>query len=49
MLALLFKILKQLFLKVFKSGHALHLLVRAMNKVATWKVPLTKEISAGSG
>ena len=46
MLALLFKIVKQLFLKVLKSAHRL---TRAgiLNKVAneSWKVLLTKEIS----
>ena len=47
MLALLFKIIRQLFLKVFKSAHRLTLAGRVLNKVAneSWKVPLTKEIS----
>ena len=47
MLALLFKIIRQLFLKAFKSAHRLTLAGRVLNKVAneSWKVPLTKEIS----
>ena len=47
MLALLFKIVRQLFLKVLKSAHRLTLAGRVLNKVASesWKVPLTKEIS----
>ena len=47
MLALLFKIIRQLFLKVLKSAHRLTLAGRVLNKVAneSWKVPLTKEIS----
>ena len=48
MLALLFKIVKQLFLEnVGKSGHPRTLAGRVFNKVANehWEVPLTKEIS----
>ena len=47
MLALLFKIVKQLFWKVLKSGHRLTFAGRALSKVAneSWKVALTKEIS----
>ena len=47
MLALLFKILKQSFLKVLKSGHRLAFAGRGLNKVAneSWKVPLLKEMS----
>ena len=47
MLALLFKIVRQLFLKVLKSAHRLTLAGRVLNKVAneSLKVPLTKEIS----
>ena len=48
MLALLFKILKQSFLKVLKSGHRLAFAGRGLNKVAneSWKVPLIiKEMS----
>ena len=47
MLALLFKIVRQLFLKVLKSAHGLTLAGKVLNKVAheSWKVPLTKEIS----
>ena len=47
MLTLLFKIVKQLFLKVLKSARCLTIAGRVLNKVANefWKVPLTKEIS----
>ena len=47
MLALLFKILEQLFLRVLKSGYRLTFAGRALNKVTneSWKAPLTKEIS----
>ena len=47
MLALLFKIVRQLFLKVLKSAHRPTLAGKVLNKVAydSWKVPLTKEIS----
>ena len=47
MWALLFKIVRQLFLKVLKSPHCLTLAGRILNKVVneSWKVPLTKEIS----
>ena len=47
MLALLFKIVKRLFLKVLKSAHRLTLAGRVLNNVAneSWKVHLTKEIS----
>ena len=40
MLALLFKIVKQLFLRVLKSGHCLKFVGRALNKVPneSWKV-----------
>ena len=47
MLALLFKIVRQLFLKVLKSAHRLTLTGKVLNKVAnkSWKVPLTSATS----